>query len=710
MRPCCTILALLGFCSMLSIMAPAPVRADAMMEGRPSSSISETPSSVGTSLHSGGGQSAPGRCARLPFRAATIVPHPAGIDDLLHLRDFGAGGLDMAAPPGFAVSPDGSRLAVQVRQAEPSSNTYCQVLLIFELARPAAPAVTIMMGADFARSRSTLYGMQGFPSGNARPLTPQWSPDGQWLAFVQRVSDQDELMVARATGGPVLPVARPDADIGAFSWASDGQSLEFEANAALHAAETRLREDGRGGYRYDDRFWMLAQTEPFPRGDFVANRFRVRLGADGQVGSLEPLPAEVPMNDRDRAWVEQDASPRFAYRNRVHAVVNGNAVPCDLSACESAGGAWWLPASRSVVFVRREGFASSLTGIYRWRPGGGAPRRLVVTQDALTGCIVASGALFCGRERSANPRDIVSIDLVSGAMRQVVDLNPEWCAVEPARITRLRWSNRFGIPAIGDLVLPSHIPTGKRLPLVVVQYETRGFLRGGTGDEYPIRVMAAQGFAVLSVSRPLDYNTWLARAGRTFAQKDLMENWSDRASVHDSLLTAVDIAVRTAPIDRGHMAITGLSDGASTAAYALIHARLFSLALLSTCCEDPDFTTTGIGPAYQAMLDAYEYPLPWQDHQASWRSISLALNPDRVCAQIQVQAADREARMALTTIVALRRSGVPIDMYVYPDEYHIKWQPAHRAAIYQRNLDTLREWRLRPSVSCVEARSEALLP
>ena len=31
-------------------------------------------------------------------------------------------------------------------------------------------------------------------------------------------------------------------------------------------------------------------------------------------------------------------------------------------------------------------------------------------------------------------------------------------------------------------------------------------------------------------------------------------------------------------------------------------------------------------------------------------------------------------------------------MYVFPDETHNKWQPAHRKAIYQRNLDWFGFW------------------
>jgi hypothetical protein len=31
-------------------------------------------------------------------------------------------------------------------------------------------------------------------------------------------------------------------------------------------------------------------------------------------------------------------------------------------------------------------------------------------------------------------------------------------------------------------------------------------------------------------------------------------------------------------------------------------------------------------------------------------------------------------------------------MYVFPHEYHIKWQPVHRLAIYRRNIDWFDFW------------------
>src|SRR3546814_10238323 len=83
---------------------------------------------------------------------------------------------------------------------------------------------------------------------------------------------------------------------------------------------------------------------------------------------------------------------------------------------------------------------------------------------------------------------------------------------------------------------------------------------------------------------------------------------TERASVHDSLLLGIRAAEKQIGIDRDHIAITGLSDGASAATYALIHSKIFSLAFLSTCCDDPQITLTSIGPRYEQIMGRRGYP------------------------------------------------------------------------------------------------------
>jgi hypothetical protein len=57
-----------------------------------------------------------------------------------------------------------------------------------------------------------------------------------------------------------------------------------------------------------------------------------------------------------------------------------------------------------------------------------------------------------------------------------------------------------------------------------------------------------------------------------------------------------------------------------------------------------------------------------------------------------LQLADDEYAMSLEAFTALREQGKPVDMYVFPDEHHNKVQPAHRLAIYERNVDWFSFW------------------
>src|SRR3546814_8591743 len=64
---------------------------------------------------------------------------------------------------------------------------------------------------------------------------------------------------------------------------------------------------------------------------------------------------------------------------------NGNAV-CQSDSCAAVKAAWLTPDGSEVVFMRREGFASAQTAIYRWRIGSFEPQKIISTDDAILGC------------------------------------------------------------------------------------------------------------------------------------------------------------------------------------------------------------------------------------------------------------------------------------------------------------------------------------
>lgn len=638
---------------------------------------------------------------------ATIVPAVASAsavrnveaDDIIRLRDFGKMDASEADPSGFAVSPNGRYLAIQLRQADPVSNSYCQALLVYDLGDVRAPPRVADMGGDYVRRTVTLYGLEGFPTGTPEPLTPRWSNDGQWLAFLKREDGVTRLFVTALSEGSSRAVSDKRGDAMDFDWSNGTSKLLYRQRSKFAAANEQLQAEGRAGFEFDERFWPLAELVPYPRQTPAEVERFVTVGDTDPVGqsniSLRP----------DRTGEETGGAPSkdlpvaVIDHGRLEARIGDTNIVCQFAECARSSAAWMIPGTDEIVFMRREGFAAAQTGVYRWAIGENKLTNILTTDDAIRGCDFQL-RLICAREASLQPRDIVEMDLASGTIHQLIELNPEWAARKLGTVTRLRWINKYGIEAFGDLVLPPDVRPDERLPLVVVQYSSRGFLRGGTGDEYPIQAIAAKGFAVLSFDRPLDYQAAMVRAGRPVSKRQAALNWTDRASVHDSLLRGIKLVAAKHPIAPDHMAITGLSDGASTATYALIHADIFSLALISSCCEDPGVLETAVGQAYVNLLHANEYPLPWEKHKSSWRRVSLAMNANRVCARIVIQSADREARLATASLRELRRYRRDVTMFIFPDEYHVKWQPVHRQAVFRRTLRELDVWRRTPPGRC----------
>src|SRR3546814_1841537 len=70
---------------------------------------------------------------------------------------------------------------------------------------------------------------------------------------------------------------------------------------------------------------------------------------------------------------------------------------------------------------------------------------------------------------------------------------PEFAGLTLGVVKRIKLKSSLGIPACADVVLPTDYQPGRHYPLIVVQYQSRGFLRGGTGDEFPVQLFANHG-------------------------------------------------------------------------------------------------------------------------------------------------------------------------------------------------------------------------
>lgn len=623
--------------------------------------------------------------------------------DLARLRDFGKQDAGLGGEAPFSVSPDGQSGALVLRRGDPGRDDYCHGVVVVPL-DGRGPAKLVDVGGEYVLAVSDVRGIPDLPIGNAEPVTPSWSADGRLLAYLRRDDGRTRVWVARADGTGATPVSSLAVDARAVRWSDDGRSLVVTTRPGVPVGEAAIDAEERQGFLYDDRFWTLSLARPKPPLpiDLVEQRIDPGTGkvietiATG-AASADGRPAGAIAFARSRsgasAWTTKRNSKVLLGPVSLHVEVDGKAVSCASPYCSGDVGAlWW--GSDDELFLLHGGTPENggVTRLLRWRTRHDSePKPILSTTDALFGCAPSRNLIVCAREQSTAPRHLVSIDPATGATSIIYDPNPEFAVLAKGPVRRLRWTLETGVASYGDLVLPPNHRPGMRHPLIVVQYQSRGFLRGGTGDEYPVHALAARGFAVLNVERTRPIGTGTATTPRQLMRMSTA-NFAERRQVLDSVETGVRKAIALGVIDARRIGITGLSDGAATVQYALINSTLFKAAAISSCCDGPSSSMFAAGPGYANFLVDAGFPAPGDGGANFWRRYSLAANAKRIRTPILLQVTEDEFRFSLETFVTLKYQHAPIEMYVFAGEYHQKWRPAHRLATYERAIDWFDFW------------------
>lgn len=664
------------------------------------------------------GEPAGAACADMLGRPEAVAAGSRDIrpDDLLGLRDIGPRWRP-SQEVFSAISPDGGRMAFFITRADPQVNVECRALVSIALDGKGAPLILDSGGEpiyDLVNIRG-IASDYGYPSVNR----PQYSPDGRWIAYLRREKGSTQLWIARSDGTGAEQASHMPDDVELIAWSDDGGAVLFATRPSLNAARRAMAEEGRSGFLYDRRMVPFHASTPSLAEDpayagfalLLASR-EVRTATMQEREKLIPLPAADTTAFRllrakspsgASAWAIKDDMKHWMAPISLWAERGGKKYRCGDPRCmgdelNSLFGLWWSASGKDVLFLRRSGQSNSQTSLMRWRPGASHVETIFSTENLLAGCQMSGRFLVCAREASTEPRRIVAFNTDTGKERMIFDPNPQFAAIRLGKVERLRWRNADGLESFGDLVLPPSYQPGERVPMIVVQYRTRGFLRGGVGDEYPIQLFAARGYAVLSVENPPPYYTRLGDRGWATwkeAERDNVHGAHERFNVLSSLTTGVQMVIDRGIADPARIGITGLSDGASTVQFALIHSRLFSAAALSSMGSDSQMMVYG-GPALieeRARMGFPLYDSPFDDEgKAYWKATSLAFNPDRPKVPLLMQLADHEYILGLETYTVLRNHRWPLELYTFPGEYHLKTQAAHHAAIYQRNLAWFDFW------------------
>lgn len=625
--------------------------------------------------------------------------------DIAQLGDIGSNDSStFESENAIALDPGRRRIAFVVRRADAALNSYCNALVMIPLdglSRPKVLATSEGFVGLAPFSIRGLIGASGVPDAN-RPL---WSPDGKRLLWKTLTGKMTEIWSVEVESGREQRLFQVDASVRNMRWSNDAQSVEVET---VMDAEQRDKDnpEARSGYLYDMRYMPNRGAIPQVRSDAGSRWLRIPVGqttADRGANVIAIPMADAPAiagsgglegRRQDGAVASaQRLSPTVFSERRLEVKVAGKVIACPWEAC--TGKIYWLdwiPGSDALLFARRSGWRGELITLYRMRPGQ-RPHILYSGRDVIAGCELTPTLAICLRESAVRPRRVEAMNLNTGRWTGLFDPNPGFAQFDIGAVQRLYWRNKFGFEAWGDLVLPPGFRRERTLPLVVVQYRSRGFLRGGTGDEYPIFALAARGYAVLSVEQPLSFAHSLPGV-ESWEQANLENNrnWRERESLLSSIETGIDKVRKLGIVDAQRIGITGLSDGGTTVQYALLNSNLFSAAIMSSCCLDPRTVMTYGGPAWATEMKRRGYPAVNDPAAPFWTPMALSLSPERVKAPILMQLPSEEYLLSLEAFTALKDQQRPVELYVFPEERHVKSQPAHRLAIYDRVLDWFDFW------------------
>lgn len=632
------------------------------------------------------------RRLRAAIAAVALLASPADVgaqplerptlDDLMALYDLGG------LVNGLAISPDRQRAAVFRRATRLDSNDYQYDLVVVDLASPFRSRIVGDGGGWIHRP--------GRRSGAAMDRIPVWAPDGRSLAYLAERDGHVELWISSADGRRRRALVDGPGDVTRMIFSPSSDRLIFEMGPARAALEDERRAETFRGFAVDDRFEAAFALRPRDRrlegetrGSVDVRTARVRAATDTERQLLDAPLAAAPINlaapllagDAARAPIQAVSSNAGA-----------GARACTAGMCRGAI-EWAYGQDGAVIFLRMEDPAASYAALYRWDLSNDVVRLLRREEDRLLDCQMSVGQVICLQEATLQPRRVVAIDAATGAMTSVYDPNPQWRNFAFAPFERIDVHDAFGNEAYAHLFYPDGYIAGRQYPLVVVQYRSRGFLRGGTGGEYPVQELARRGYFVLSVEKP----DWRVLATLQSA-REITERTELDHSERDMKLSAIEALIANVSarglIDPDRIALTGLSDGAETLYWSIARSEQFTVAVVSTPPIDVMHWYVGSESFRRQRRTEFGDVSPWTSGAWAgyWRDVPSVNHADRIRVPLMMQLADAEALPAFGLYGRLREIEQPVEFYIYPDEYHLKWQPRHIRIAQERALDWIDFW------------------
>jgi dipeptidyl aminopeptidase/acylaminoacyl peptidase len=534
----------------------------------------------------------------------------------------------------------------------------------------------------------------------------EWSPDGNYLAFLSREDSPPLLAIANRVGtkppatrlfiqplnppGPAQAVTPPDQYVDSLSWSPDSREIAYSwapVVGFLAPYQTRIFAVGvKGGAARPivDRGGMNVSPQFSPDGTRIAF-----ISTGERTGIIAP-----------RGLAVADASGRN---------VNIKSFPMN--------GAWiaeslWTPDSSALYVTMNEGtFATGAhmfeMPVVRVNLASGTATRAGEDKAAVAYSLsqTRDGKTLAYRDVNARDMgDLVTLDVASRKTTTIASVNPELKQLALGSLQPISWKSFDGMEIWGLLLTPpgynppssgaSPGQATRKLPLLV--YCHGGPIGGvtlgifpqfmhvpGQIDPYPAEAFASAGFAVLFP---------MPRGGSGYGEaghRMIINDWG--GPDYQDIMAGVDQLIARGLADPDRLGVMGASYGGYMTNWIVTQTTRFKAAAAGASISDLSdlyYLTDG------GELMAEYYRLPWENPEGYARSSPIT-HAAKVTTPILISHGDRDPRVPLATaqkfFKALQAQGKVAEMDIYPRGGHVFYEPQQEKTVMTRNF----EWMLK---------------
>jgi dipeptidyl aminopeptidase/acylaminoacyl peptidase len=577
---------------------------------------------------------------------------------------------------------------------------------------------------------------------------PSWSPDGRHMAFLRNTSGASQgagLWVMRLAGGE--PWLLTGAGNGAhkaitrFAWSPDGKQLAFLSTPYDPESEKRRQQRAdvlhwRADYDFEHLFVVdftlpSGATNPAPAvKQLTQGRYHVlnlSWSPDGArlafshrptplldtwpqtrlatiaADSSESVPTDLGAAPNwtgavdyspDGQWIATDISTEgsaWAYASRVALLPSQGGEPVLLADAPDAQPEvlGWAPDSNAVYVLNQHGTGSQVLAV----PVDGSQAQLCVEGEFQFNIVhinsFGQAALVMHNFYEVNSVYIADLTGMQGPhtpTRAATPMSLDYPQGVLPQVRTLHWRTPDGFEIEGILYLPRDYEeqNEQKLPLMLHIHGGPAsiFQRQFVGHPYYYTPAAfcERGIAVLRCN---------PRGSGGYGKEFRFANRHDwGGGDYRDLQQGIDEVVRLGIADPERLGICGWSYGGFMTSWTITQTDRFRAASIGAPVTNPmSFNATADIPSFAPDYFGGE---AWED-LAFYQAHSPIFQVHRVQTPAIIQHGDADTRVPLEQGLqffhALKRRGVPVEMYIYPRQGHALSEPRLLADALQRNLD-----------------------